>query len=53
MFIDGGHLRVLVRQAGYGYDPDYIEAVAHACVSIEEALLRVLYTTGRAGGAGG
>ncbi len=43
MFIDGGHLRVLVRQAGYGYDPDYIEAVAHACVSGEESLLRVLY----------
>ena len=43
LFIDGGHLRVLVRQAGYKYDPDYIEAVAHACVGGDETLLRVLY----------
>ena len=43
MFIDGGHLRVLVRQAGYRYDPDCIEAVAHACVAGDETLLRVLY----------
>ena len=43
MFIDGGHLRVLVRQAGFRYDPDYIEAVAHACVAGDETLLRVLY----------
>ena len=43
VFIDGGHLRVLVRQAGNRYDPDYIEAVAHACVAGDETLLRVLY----------
>ena len=43
VFIDGGHLRVLARQAGYRYDPDYIEAVAHACVVGDETLLRVLY----------
>ena len=43
LFIDGGHLRVLVRQAGYKYDPDYIEAVALACVGGDETLLRVLY----------
>ena len=43
MFIDGGHLRVLVRQAGFRYDPDYIEAVAHACVAGDETLLRILY----------
>lgn len=43
MFIDGGHLRVLVRQAGYRYDPDCIEAVAHARVAEDEALLRILY----------
>lgn len=43
VFIDGGHLRVLVRQAGFRYDPDYIEAVAHACVARDEILLRVLY----------
>ena len=43
VFIDGGHLRVLARQAGYRYDPDYIEAVGHACVTRDETLLRVLY----------
>ncbi|MDE0521728.1 MAG: NYN domain-containing protein [Boseongicola sp.] len=43
VFIDGGHLRVLVRQAGYGYNPDSIEAVAHACVAGDETLLRILY----------
>ena len=36
LFIDGGHLRALVRQAGRSYIPDYIEAVAHACMTEEE-----------------
>ncbi len=27
----------------YKYDPDYIEAIAHACVDKDETLLRVLY----------
>lgn len=43
IFIDGGHLRVLVRQAGHQYNPDYIEAVASACITDGETLLRVLY----------
>ena len=44
IFIDGGYLRILVRQAGYRYVPDYIEAVAHACLKEEsEFLLRILY----------
>ena len=43
MFIDGGHLRVLARQVGYRYNPDYIETVAHACVADDETILRVLY----------
>ncbi len=43
VFIDGGHLRVLAKQARYHYDPDYIEAIAHAYVAEEETLLRVLY----------
>ncbi|NWH07158.1 MAG: NYN domain-containing protein [Alphaproteobacteria bacterium] len=43
VLIDGGHLRVLARQAGYNYNPDYIEKVAHACVEQPESLLRVLY----------
>lgn len=43
VFIDGGYLRVLVRQAGYQFNPDYIEKVAHACVAGDEVLLRALY----------
>ena len=43
VFINGGYLRALARQAGYSYGPDYIEAVALVCVSTDETLLRVLY----------
>lgn len=43
ILIDGGHLRVLARKAGYNYDPDYIEKVAHACTKPDEAILRILY----------
>ena len=42
VFIDVGYLRVLVRQASFRYDPDYIEAVAHTCVAGHEPL-RILY----------
>ena len=43
IFIDGGYLRVLARLAGQTYNPDCIEAVALACLSEDETLLRVLY----------
>ena len=43
ILIDGGHLRVLARKAGYTYDPDYIEKVARACVNPDEDILRILY----------
>ncbi len=43
VFIDGGHLRVLARQAGKPYNPDCIENVARACVAGDEVLLRNLY----------
>ena len=44
VMIDGGHLRVLARQAGHTYNPDFIERAAHACVDgAEERLLRILY----------
>ena len=43
ILIDGGHLRVLTRKAGYNYTPDYIEKVAHACVDQDEEILRILY----------
>lgn len=43
VLIDGGHLRVLARRAGYVYNPDYIEKVALACVQPDEILLHVLY----------
>lgn len=43
MLIDGGHTRVLARQAGYQYNPDYIEKIALACVEPDETALRFLY----------
>jgi uncharacterized LabA/DUF88 family protein len=43
VFIDGGHLRALTKQAGLIYNPDYIEKVALACVNADERALRVLY----------
>lgn len=44
VFIDGGYLRVLVKQTGFAYTPEYIEQTAHACLKKdEESLLRVLY----------
>ena len=43
IFIDGGHLRVLARKARNRYVPDFIEAVAHACVAPDESLIRILY----------
>lgn len=43
VLIDGGHLRVLTRKSGRKYDPDFIEAMAHACVAADETLLRILY----------
>ncbi|WP_407050221.1 NYN domain-containing protein [Methyloraptor flagellatus] len=43
VLIDGGHLRVLARKAGFKHEPDYIEKVAHACIEPTENLLRILY----------
>ena len=45
IFIDGGYLRVITRQAGYEHEPDYIEKIAHDCILPEgkESLLRILY----------
>jgi uncharacterized LabA/DUF88 family protein len=43
VLIDGGHLRVLTKMNNLAYTPDYIEKVAHACASPDEALFRVLY----------
>ena len=43
ILIDGGHLRVLAKKAGFDYNPDYIEKVAHACVRQDEQILRILY----------
>ncbi|WP_146140373.1 NYN domain-containing protein [Alsobacter soli] len=41
--IDGGHLRVLARQAGLIYDADLIEAIGCGCVDRSETLIRVQY----------
>ena len=43
ILIDGGHLRVLARQAGQVYNPELIEKVAKACVDPSEIALRYLY----------
>jgi uncharacterized LabA/DUF88 family protein len=43
ILIDGGHLRVLARQAKKKHEPDYVEKVAHACLVAGEQLLRILY----------
>lgn len=43
ILIDGGHLRVLVRKAGYKFTPDFVEKVARACPAEEEFVHRVLY----------
>lgn len=43
VLIDGGHTRVLARQAGFTYNPDYIEKIALACIEPGEATLRFLY----------
>lgn len=41
--LDGGHVRVYTKKAGYRYDPNYIEKIAHACVLSNEEIYRVLY----------
>lgn len=43
ILIDGGHLRVLSKKAGYNYTPDFVEKVALASALADETLLRVLY----------
>src|SRR5260370_2259344 len=43
VLIDGGNLRVLTRQAGHTYEPDYIEKLALTCVAPDEQLVRILY----------
>ncbi len=43
VLIDGGHTRVLARNAGYTYNPDYIEKIGLASVEPDERLLRILY----------
>jgi uncharacterized LabA/DUF88 family protein len=44
VLIDGGHLRVLVnKNTNKIYNPDYIEQIAHKCVSDDESLFRIFY----------
>jgi uncharacterized LabA/DUF88 family protein len=43
LLIDGGHLRVLAKQAGHNFTPDFIEKVSRGCVDDDESLLRILY----------
>jgi uncharacterized LabA/DUF88 family protein len=43
VLIDGGHLRVLAKNARILYDAGFVEMIAHSCLSKDETLLRVLY----------
>jgi uncharacterized LabA/DUF88 family protein len=43
ILIDGGFLRVSAKKAKKHYDPNFIEAFAHACKSADESIFRVLY----------
>ena len=43
VLIDGGNTRVLTRQSGRTYNPEYITKIARACVTSGEELLRILY----------
>ena len=43
VLLDGGHVRVLARNAGFAYNPDYIEKIALACVNADEEAVRFLY----------
>jgi hypothetical protein len=43
VMIDGGHLRVLARQANHRFDPTFIAAFAQRIAQVDEELHRVLY----------
>jgi hypothetical protein len=43
VMLDGGHVRVYTKKAGYQYVPDYIEKIAHACATADEEIHRALY----------
>lgn len=44
LLIDGGHLRSTAAEAGYTYDPDFIEGFARGCHDpSSESLQRILY----------
>jgi uncharacterized LabA/DUF88 family protein len=43
LLIDGGHLRVLAKQAGHDFGPDFIERFSRDCIEPNEDLIRVLY----------
>lgn len=43
VMIDGGHLRVLSRKAGYQFDPNFIEKFASRIPIPNEDLIRILY----------
>ncbi len=44
VLIDGGYLRAVSRQFGFDYNPEWIQKVAHKCISADqEVLLKILY----------
>lgn len=43
ILIDGGHLRFATQEAGFVYDPDFIEHFARDCRATDEEIFRILY----------
>ncbi|RDD60334.1 NYN domain-containing protein [Ferruginivarius sediminum] len=43
VLIDGGHLRKCAEDAGYRYNPNFIEKVAKRCANQDEEIVRILY----------
>jgi hypothetical protein len=43
VLIDGGYVRVLPRNAGHVYDPNFIERFSKRCAAQDEEIMRVLH----------
>ena len=43
VLIDGGHVRVLARQAGHQFRADFVEKVGASCAVADEEIHRILF----------
>ena len=43
VLIDGGHVRVLARQAGHQFKADFLEKVGASCAAADEDIHRILF----------